>query len=204
MSIVQVQLANGLPRARSQGQQNLLGERLGELPVSEWLPRLYAMGWSGAIFSAANQAAQAVSVALAAAYTGIGIYNPPNSGVNLVPLKVKFALSLAPAAIAPIGLIASWGSAGAASGLTKLTTQSGIIGNQAAGAGIPVSGAALAPNPTWVEMLEDGFTAAALPGPRGPYYMDGHLCVAPGGFLGVGALTAVTGLGSIFWAELPI
>jgi hypothetical protein len=160
------------------------------------------MGWTGIIYSAANQAAQAVSVALATTYTGIGIYNPLGSGINLVPLKVKFALSVAPAGIATIGLLGGVQTA-APTGQTALTVRSGIIGNATTGVGIAVSAATLA-TPFWLEHLEDGFTAAALPAPVPPFYMDGHLTVGPGGFLGVGALTAVTGLGSIFWAELPV
>jgi hypothetical protein len=204
MSNFQLQPIGGIPRARVSGNPNALAERLGETPVSEWLPRLYAMGWSGLIYSAANQAAQAISVALATTYTGIGIYNPPGSGVNLVPLKAKFALSAAPAGIATLGLLGGWAASGLVTAqTTKLNVQNGIIGNTGTGQGIALSAATITA-PTWIEQLEDGFTAAALPAPMAPFYMDGHLSVAPGGFLGFGALTAVTGLGSIFWAELPV
>lgn len=175
-----------------------------ELGVSELLPRLYALGWSGQIFSAANQAAQAISVALATTYTGIGIYNPIGSGTILVPLKLKFALTVAPVAIASIGLIGAFAATGGVSAQTaKLAVQSGQIGNLSAGVGIGLSQATIT-TPTWIEQLADGFTAAALPAPMTPLYMDGHISVLPGGFLGIGALTAVTGLGSIFWAELPL
>lgn len=203
MPSVNLQISTGIPRSRVAGIPNQLCERLGENPVTQWLPRLYAMGWSGVIWSGANQAAQAVSVALATTYTGIGIYNPPGSGVNLIPLKVKYALSAAPAAPATIGLLGCWAATGAVTAqTTALTRQNGIIGNTSTGQGIVLSAATIT-TPTWIEQLADGFTAATLPAPGGPWYMDGHLSVAPGGFLGVGALTAVTGLGSIFWAELP-
>ena len=202
--LLQGQVVNKIPNTRASGNPNALQLQLGELAASELLPRLWAMGWSGVIYSAANQAAQAVSVALATAYTGIGIYNPPGSGVNLVPLKVKFGLSVAPAAVATIGLLGCWAATGAVTAQTaKLTSQNGIIGNTSAGQGIALSQATIV-TPTWIEQLYDGFTAAALPAPTVPLYMDGHSGVAPGGFLGIGALTAVTGLGSIFWAELPV
>jgi hypothetical protein len=204
MSLFQVQVAAKVPTARASGNPTALGLQLGESGVSEVLPRLWAMGWSGLIYSAANQAAQAITVALATTYTGIGIYNPPGSGVNLVPLKVKWALSVAPAGIATIGLLGCWAAAGAVTAqTTKLSVQNGLIGNTGSGAGIPFSAATIT-TPTWIEQMYDGFTAAALPAPTIPLYMDGHLGVAPGGFLGVGALTAVTGLGSIFWAELTV
>lgn len=177
---------------------------LGDLGVSEILPRLYALGWSGQIFSAANQAAQAVSVALATTYTGLGVYNPVGSGKILVPLKVKYAQSIAQAAAATIGLLASWAATG---GVTTQTTktlpQNGQIGNLSSGAGIGLSAATIT-TPTWVEQLVDANTAAVFAPPTGPFYLDGYLSVLPGGFIGVGALTAITGLGSLFWAELPL
>ena len=49
------------------------------------------------VFSAAHTAAQAVSAALATAYTGFLLYNPIGSGVILNPLFVKPALNAAPA-----------------------------------------------------------------------------------------------------------
>lgn len=202
--LFQGQVQNAVPSARASGNPNALQLQLGELGVSEVLPRLMALGWSGKIYSAANQAAQAVSVALATTYTGIGIYNPPNSGVNLVPLKIKFALSVAPAAIATLGILAAWASGGAVTAQTaKLTVQNAIIGNNGTGNGIALSQATIVA-PTWYDQLRDGFTAAALPNPTGTDYIDGYSLVSPGGFYALGALTAVTGLGSIFWAELPV
>ncbi|OLD92627.1 MAG: hypothetical protein AUG84_00790 [Chloroflexi bacterium 13_1_20CM_4_66_7] len=93
------------------------------------------MGWSGVIYSAANQAAQAVSVALATAYTGIGIYNPPGSGVNLVPLKVKFGLSVAPAAVATIGLLGCWAATGAVTAQTANGADGSSLHGRALGRG---------------------------------------------------------------------
>jgi len=79
-----------------------------------------------------------------------------------VPLKVKFGLSVAPAAIATIGLLGCWAATGAVTAQTaKLTPQNGIIGNTAAGQGIALSQATIV-TPTWIEQLYDGFTAAAL------------------------------------------
>lgn len=158
----------------------------------------------GASFSAANQAAQAVSVALATTYTGLLLYNPPGSGKILVPMKVKYALSVAPAAIATIGLLGGFSATGGVTAQTaKLTVQSTQIGNTATGVGIALSQATIT-TPTWIFQLEDGATAAALPADTPPYDFEGAFGILPGGFLGIGALTAVTGLGSITWEEVPI
>lgn len=155
----------------------------------------------GAIYSAANQAAQAVSVALATTYTGLLLYNPLGSGVMLVPNKVKFAHSVAPAAIAAIGLISGVQTA-APTGTTALTVRSNQIGNAGAGKGVAFSAATIA-TPVWHQMLRDGFTAAALPAPTPIDDLEGLIGILPGGFLAIGALTAVTGLASMAWEELP-
>lgn len=174
----------------------------GDLAVSELHGRYFEQGRAGNVFSAANQAAQAVSVALATAYTGLMLYNPIGSGVILVPNKIKFALSVAPAAIATLGLISGVQTA-APTGLTALGVRSSQIGNAKAGAGLAYSAATIN-TPVWMKHLLDGFTAAALPAPTPPIDLEGLIQILPGGFLAIGALTAVTGLGSIVWEEVPI
>lgn len=176
--------------------------KTGDVIVSELHGRYFEQGYRGRIFSAANQAAQAISVALATTYTGLLLYNPPNSGKILVPLKVKWALSVAPAAIATIGLLGGFAATGGVTAqTTKLGIQSSQIGSGAVGVGIALSAATIA-TPTWIHELYDGFTAAALPAPTLPVDLEGEIQILPGGFLGVGALTAVTGLGSLFWEEV--
>ena len=154
------------------------------------------------IYSAANPAAQAVSVALNTTYTGIMLYNPLGSSVNLSLLKVKYALSVAPAAIATLGLIAGLQTS-APTGLTALIVRSNQIGNSQTGAGLVYSAATIV-TPVWIAQLEDGFTAAALKSPTQPVDWEGIWMIKPGGFIAVGALTAVTGLGMIIWEEVPI
>ena len=142
-------------------------------------------------------------MALATTYTGILLYNPVNSGKILVPLKVKFALSAAPAAVATIGLIGGFAATGGVTAQTSaLGVQSSQIGNTSKGAGIALSAATIVA-PTWIKQLWDGFTALTLPAPQAPVDLEGMIEILPGGFLAIGALTSVTGLGSIFWEEVP-
>src|SRR4051812_10296111 len=54
------------------------------------------------VYYGMNQAAVAVSVALATAYTGLMVSNPLDSGVTLSILLANYVLSVAPAAIAPL------------------------------------------------------------------------------------------------------
>lgn len=177
--------------------------RTGDAIVSEFHPRYYESTYRGAMFSAANQAALAVSAALATTYTGLLLFNPPGSGKNLVPTKLKFALSAAPAAAATIGLIQGFAATGGVTAqTTKLAAVSNIIGGPA-GAGIALSAATIV-TPTWLAQLLDGFTAAAFAPPTLPIDLEGQFIIPPGGFIGFGALTAVTGLGFIAWEEVAL
>ena len=176
----------------------------GEVVTSTYLADYAQAGLDGISFSAANQAAQAVSVALATTYTGLCLYNPLGSGVILVPKLVKYALSVAPAAIAPIGLIAGYAATGGVTAeTTPLIVQSSQIGNGSRGKARAFSAATIA-TPTWLQQLWGGFTAAALPAPQAVADLRGAFQILPGGFIAVGALTAVTGLGSIVWDEVSI
>ena len=176
---------------------------MGDMVVSELHGRYYESAYRRASFNAASQAAQAVSVALATTYTGLCLYNPPGSGFNLVPNKVKYALSVAPAGIASIGLITGFVTTGGVTAqTTPLTVKSSFIGG-GAGVGIALAAATII-TPTWLAHLVDGFTAAALPSPSPVVDLEGAFVIPPGGFIAVGALTAVTGLGFISWEEVPI
>lgn len=186
------------------GDSPLRKGRTGSLVATDAHGRYYEGSSRGAIYTAANQAAQAVTVALATTYTGILLYNPPGSGKLLNLLKIKYALSVAPAAIATIGLLGGFSATGGVTAqTTKLAVQSARIGDTSAGAGIALSAATIV-TPTWIFQLEDGFTAAALPNPTLLTDLEGMFSILPGGFLGIGALTAVTGLGSIAWEEVPV
>lgn len=155
------------------------------------------------VFYACNQAAQAISVALATTYTGLCLSNPLNSGRNLELLTVGVALSVAPAAIAPIGLIGGQSPSANVTHTTPLTPGSTLLGSGSCIA--KADSAATIPTPVWLEMLWSGFTAAALPA-SSPSLIDiaGKWVIPPGGFIAIGALTAVTGLWSMTWEETLI
>lgn len=161
----------------------------------------YAMAMRrGIVFSAASQAATAISAGLALVYTGVMLYNPVGSDKVLIPCRVGWAHSVAPVGIATIGLIS--GSGNVPSATTPLTVRSNEIGTTPTAAGLAYS-AATVTGFVWHHHLRDGFTAGALPPPVGDHALEGVWGLAPGSYLAIGALTAVTGLGSISWVELP-
>lgn len=159
----------------------------------------------GMIFSASNVAAQAVSVALATTYTGLLLYNPTGSGKRAILLKAKYALSVAPAAIASLHLLRV--PAGSYTHTTPLASP-GIVSTALGGSTASSMGAdsaATIPTPTYLMSAGSGFTAAALYADSQTWLdIDGAITIEPGAGIAWGALTAVTGFGSFLWAEESI
>lgn len=177
--------------------------RQGDLAIQQGGADYQEAALRGTLFNASNTAAQAVSVALATTYTGLCLSNPPNSKFNLVLLGCNYALSVAPAAISSLHLIAGY-STTEVTHTTPGTIKSNIIGGIADSVA-KVDTAATISTPTYLISLGSGFTAAALYGTT-PSWIDlkGQFIIPPGGFVAIGALTAVTGFGSFTWAEIPI
>lgn len=159
---------------------------------------------AGNVFTAGNQAARAWSVALNTTHTGLVLTNPVNSGKNYVILKASFALTVAPLAIASIGLFTGFSSAGVTVHTTPLTYTNCLVGG-AIGTALVDEAATLVGTPVWALQMMGGFTAGALPSTT-PNIIDvnGAIVIKPGGYCGIGALTAVTGFGTIIWEEKNI
>lgn len=185
-------------------QPPMRGGRQGDQIVSELHGRYYESAFRGNQFIVANQAAQAVSVALATAYTGLLLCNPVSSGKNLVLQKVGIALTVAPAAIAALGILVGFNGT---TNVTHTTTNTSLR-NAFLGGAAPVAlvdnAATLPTAPTLAMPLMGGFTAAALPS-TGPSLVDleGCIILPPGGYAGIYSLTAVTGLFGFGWEEVP-
>lgn len=166
----------------------------------------------GSVYTASNVAAQAVSVALTTTYTGLCLSNPVGNSKQFVVLAGQYALSVAPAAIASLHLIAGGSTAGVVTHTTPLAApgiQRAIIaqGSGAAqtGSTANVDSACTIVNPYYLCGLGSGFTAAALYATT-PLQIDfgGMFIVQPGGWIAWGALTAVTGFASFVWEEIPL
>lgn len=189
------QLSDGIQSAPRLG-------RHGELIVGNLHGQYYEQVLRGNVFMASNQAAQAVSVALATTYTGLCLSNPLNSGKNLVLLHVGFALSVAPAAIASLHLLRGSSPSTDVTHTAAITPRNALVGNTNSAAA-KVDSQATIPTPEYGLSLMGGFTAGALPSsPVVACDLGGLVVIAPGGFVAIGALTAVTGFGSFVWEEV--
>ena len=162
----------------------------------------------GKVFYAANQAPQGSgttwSVGLAAVHTGLVVSNPVQSKVNLSVLMASFAMLAAPVAISHIGLFAGFAAGGIVVHTTPLVPMSTFIGN-IRGSALADEAATLVGTPAWIMPILSGFTAGALYS-TSPSILDikGSVIVPPGGYVGIGALSAVVGVGGMIWEEIPI
>ena len=174
----------------------------GEIVTQNLHGRYYEQVVRGNVFGASNQAAQAVSVALATTYTGLCLSNPLGNNKNLVLLSAGYALTVAPAAIASIHLIGSSSPSTNVTHTAAVTPFNMLVGNTSS-ASAKVDSQATIPTPVYMVSLMGGFTAAALPdSPNALFDIAGQIVIAPGGFVAIGALTAVTGFGSFVWEEV--
>ena len=201
---IPIEVQAGIQALGRIGKGEARGGDTGEIIMSKNLADYAQMGLDGKTWVAANQAAVSVSVALATTYTGLLLYNPVGSGKIVTPKFLKFAISVAPVAIATIGIIGGHSATGGVTAeTTPVTVQSSQIGNGSRGLARVLSVATIV-TPTWLMHLHDGFTAGALPNPALQIDLRGLFQILPGGFIAIGALTAITGLGSISWDEVSL
>lgn len=179
------------------------GGRSGESIVAQLHGAYYETASRKNFFTAANQAAQAISVALTTTYTGLVLSNPAGSGVNIVPGFVGFAPSVAPAAVATIGLIGNFITTGLTVHTTPITPNCTFLEGVTAPKGKVDSAATLPNAPVWLQHLFLVFST--LSGQSNTLIdLKGAYIIPPGGYIAIGALTAVTGLGSMSWEEVAV
>lgn len=156
---------------------------------------------NGQVFTVSNQAAVAITAALATAYTGLVVGNAAGTGKNLVMLGMTYATTVAVPTASALGIMG-----GTMTALTStLTPQNCKIGGAASIAwcedsctiGTPILYKAFAT--AWTEAT----TAGTLSQPN--YVdLDGSIIVTPGTFVAVYSSAAVNAayLLSFMWQEV--
>jgi hypothetical protein len=206
--LIQAEVVNAAPNARGSGSQNAMQLQLGELAVSELLPRYAALAWSGQMFYAANTAAQALSVA-SATFTGLAVGNPAGSGKNLVIVDVTCAQAAvgANAVMVPkLGYAATVAlTTGNSTGPKGLPTLAGTGGGSVATVG---ASATLGAAPNIIRPL---MGLQWITGGTGMWNLmikdeiAGAIIIPPGQMLTIDALiAAVTVIAGITWFESPV
>jgi hypothetical protein len=172
--------------------------------VSQLEGKFRAAVKAGSVFFGCNQAATTTTIALAATYTGIVVYNPITSAKNLSILNVSCSLWAAPAGIVSVGLLGGWAATGVVTHTTPLVAygaKSFVVGGGLAGVD---SAATLVGTPIWLRMLNAANTSAVLTVANCPvsWDIDGAYEVPPGGYLAIGTQTVASIVGSIMWREV--
>ncbi len=157
------------------------------------------------IYLASTQAGQATSTGLSTTQTGITLTNPAGSGKTLVLLQLNGAVSAAPAGAAPLVLAANVNPVAAAvTQTTPLIVRKANLGVAGTGAGLAASAVTLPAAPVVVAAIQTPIAASSITPANINVTFDGSLCVSPGCAISLSSITtAVTGIWSLVWEEVP-
>jgi hypothetical protein len=185
----------------------------GDQLATELMPRYYQNTYRGQKFSACNTAAVTIG-ALTATNVSYALYNPPNSGKNLVIVDAGFG-----AGSTVFGSGAVFFAYNSQSTTPLGTTALTIKGNLLTGAAAPsvaqaysaatLSGTPIAVRPFFGCVAAAASTVTPISAQSVPFVKDdvaGEIIVAPGGVLSVqGSVAAVAvGFVGISWDEVAI
>ena len=178
----------------------------GDRMVSQLHGPLYEQALRLNMFFAANQAAQAVSVALTTTYTGLCLSNPAGNTRNLVPRQVSIGVSVHQVALSCMGILGGYAAAGVVTHTTALTRYSCMLGNGVASTGLADAACTIVGTPLVImPFVSTDITTTGTPNKGGGIVdLGGSLIIPPGAYVAIYALTAVTGLFGITWEEVPV
>lgn len=210
----QLQISTGVPASRVAGIPNALCERLGEGPVSEWLPRYAAMTWSGYTYSLTVSAAAAITayIGAAAGQPQIAVWNPAGSGKNLWPIAANFGNVVAASAAGTVAWALWYGQTVAITQATLTTPTNQLTLNATGSVAKGFTNVALTASTALTNLVPLGSyywataAGAVLVTPSLPIELPGYVCIPPGAMMALGgsaALATATWTGSIVWLELP-
>lgn len=171
----------------------------------------YEATYRNATFFGSNGATPSVTtIALATTYTGLCLYNPATTGVNLVVGKVGYSFLVAFSAAATIGLMVGYAAAGIVTAVAAASPgASSKIGTGATVGGQCALSATLVGTPVLHTVFGAGLTGAIITTPqnRTIFDMGGSLILPPGAYAAIYTSTAsgAASLAASFqWEEVPI
>ncbi|MGO9744442.1 MAG: hypothetical protein ACLPN5_23555 [Roseiarcus sp.] len=203
-----------LPLARPAANANAPAGILGELVVSEALPRYYSMVKSGIVFAVAALAVNPTAFIGAAAGTPlIGIYNPAGSGKDIVLIGASLGIRTTGTAAATLDF--NWfGVNQGGVAVTGTQTQASNLYSQAATGSVAYAMVNTANTAALASTLRrSSFSVGNVGATAGlnaaEFYDDigGLLVISPGCYLALGAsatLTAASIDAVVKWAEVPV
>lgn len=213
--LIQGQIANTVPAARQTGSPNLAQLPLGEIAVSEVLPRYAALAWSGQVFSVSVAAAAAITAYVGAAggTPQIAVFNPSGSGKNLVILAANYGSIVAASAAGTVTWGLYWGPTAAITQATLSPPVNALTGLATGSVAKGFSAVALTTSTALTNVMPIGSyywataAGAALVTQASPVEIPGYIIVPPGSMAAIGgssALTSATWISNLTWAEIPV
>jgi len=191
--------------------QSLVAPRIGsqgDQLVSGLHGRLYEANYRGKLFYGSNGATPSVTtVALATTYTGLCLYNPAGSGVNVIVEQVGYSFLVAFPAAATIGLLVGSSAAGIVTASAAASPGApSKIGSAYVPAALCALSATLVGTPKLHTVFGEGLTAAITTAPQGMHLinMDGSVVLPPGAYCAIYTSTvsgAASLCGSFHWQE---
>lgn len=185
---------------------------MGEDIVSELHGRYYETTYRRNKFYGSNGATPSVTtVALATTYTGLCLYNPAGSTVNLSIDKVGYSFLVAFPAASTIGLMVGYAAAGiVTAGAAASPGASSFVGQGASGQGKVALSATLVGTPTLHTVFGQGLTGlitTATAVDNTIVDFEGSIILPPGAYAAIYTST-VSGAASLAasfqWEEVPI
>lgn len=206
--LFQGQVNQAIAAVRASGNPNALLAQLGELGVSQILPKYGAAAWSGLLYTAGHSGAQALSVN-SATFTGLAVANPANSGKNLIIIDAAVAVAAVLTTgfgVPRLGYAATVAlTQGTATGTKGLPV---LVGSGGSSVALVGASAALAAAPVTLRPLAGLYWVTGGTGLTDAYAKDevaGAIVIPPGQMLTLDALVAAASVvGSVTWLEAPV
>lgn len=146
----------------------------------------------------------ATQAGLSATTPALTLYNPVNSGVNLVLLTVTVGITADPAAESVLMLAYNSSTATAPSSTTDATMVSSVIGSTPAPKGRCYRVATLAAAPVAFRFLGSVLAASSTAFTQIIDKVNGEVVIPPGGCVSIQATSAISVLVSYSWKEVAV
>lgn len=202
-------LKEGLQTLASGGVGPLRGSKNAQLVVTQGSGKYYEAVRKGRVFVAANQAAVALTAALATTYTGLVLFNPSTSTKDLVMLGCGYALTVATPTATAIGLMTGTVvTAATMDAAATITPRNRLVGSATASEAIVDNGCTLNGTPVLEQVFAHSWAEATTAGSTGPVNaidLDGSMIIQPSSYVAFYSAAANTAafICWFMWEEVP-
>ena len=185
----------------------VLVDSSGKLITISGSPQHEADVLEGCVFAASNQAAVALTAAMATTYTGLVLFNPSTSTKNFVLLGCGYALTVATPTATAIGLMTGTVvTAATMDAAAAITPRNRLVGSTLPSVAIVDNGCTLNGTPVLEQVFGHSWTEATTAGSTGPSNwvdLNGSMIVQPGSYVAFYSFAANTAafILSFLWKE---